>query len=460
MAMGKTVHKSKFSEWQGLDKISQTVHAMRCIWREISKDDFGIDGEIEIVVPKPDGEGFETTGGILKVQAKSGASYIAGDTPKVFTAKVNKDDLETWSRSNFPVLFIVYHPHDDQLYWKEIRTYAQQTLGIWQAPHKIVFDKNLDVFTPDSIETLKEIANVSEPRVSFEERERLLTNLLPAKIMPVRLWSASCTLNPGEVHKAVPGRSPAFLLHEKRLFTFTDLFDLTNEFRDVVDRGDIEEHNAHEWWDDEDQARLYVRLLNFLLGDHLNAAEVYYHQQYRRYYFALRSDQTSRSENWYSIRTNRNDIRTVAKYYTYGRISFYRHDAAKLQFLQLGSVWCLQIEPMYLFTTDGREPWEGKRAREYAIQKKAKETNQHVLNHVLFWSSFLARSRAKDDIEVGTDAGGTPLIVLERMPAHGVAEFAVPHDPAVFDPIEPQGQQLLFLPSFKNDEEAEVDDED
>ncbi len=78
--MGKTVTASKFSEWKGLDRIGPIVHSMPSIFREISKDDFGIDGEIEIIVSKAKGEGFETTGGIIKVQSKSGASYIKQDS--------------------------------------------------------------------------------------------------------------------------------------------------------------------------------------------------------------------------------------------------------------------------------------------------------------------------------------------------------------------------------------------
>jgi hypothetical protein len=51
----KVVAKSKSSEWAGLDRISQVVHAMNCIWREQQKDDIGIDGEIELCVPREDG---------------------------------------------------------------------------------------------------------------------------------------------------------------------------------------------------------------------------------------------------------------------------------------------------------------------------------------------------------------------------------------------------------------------
>jgi len=55
--MGKTVAASKFTELKGLDRIAQ--HAMKCLFREISKDDFGLDGEIEVVVPKSDGTGLQ-----------------------------------------------------------------------------------------------------------------------------------------------------------------------------------------------------------------------------------------------------------------------------------------------------------------------------------------------------------------------------------------------------------------
>jgi hypothetical protein len=77
---------------------------MHCIFREISKDDYGIDGEIEVVIPKIDGKGFETTGGIIKVQAKSGESYIKQDSDARFTVPVEKKDLEFWYNSNLTML--------------------------------------------------------------------------------------------------------------------------------------------------------------------------------------------------------------------------------------------------------------------------------------------------------------------------------------------------------------------
>jgi hypothetical protein len=79
--MAKTVLTSKFAEWLGLDRMSVTVHAMCCIFREISEDEYGPDGEIEVVVPKSSRQGFETTGGIINIQARSGAAVRQGRSP-------------------------------------------------------------------------------------------------------------------------------------------------------------------------------------------------------------------------------------------------------------------------------------------------------------------------------------------------------------------------------------------
>ena len=73
--MAKSVSTSKFTELKGLDRISTITHEMKCLFRIISQDDVGIDGEIEVLVAKPDGNGFEAAGGIVKVQAKSGVKH-------------------------------------------------------------------------------------------------------------------------------------------------------------------------------------------------------------------------------------------------------------------------------------------------------------------------------------------------------------------------------------------------
>src|SRR3954447_9197328 len=169
--MSKTVQSSKLTEWKGLDRISVIVHEMGNIWREMTKDDFGLDGEIEVVTPKANGEGFETAGGIIKVQSKAGESYVRYDTDTSFSSPVDQNDLEYWQKCTFPVLYIVYHPKDDKLYFKEVKAYIRDTPGVFSKPHHIKFDKAKDEFTASSKAAVAQHAKVSPPRISFDQKE-------------------------------------------------------------------------------------------------------------------------------------------------------------------------------------------------------------------------------------------------------------------------------------------------
>jgi hypothetical protein len=118
--MSKIVGKSKHTEWMGLVRIREIVSLeMRCIYRETSSDDFGIDGTIEITVPASDGQRL-TKGGIVNFQSKAGKKYVVADTEESFTTPVNLRDIEYWVSSNVPIIFIVYHPTDDCLYYVDI----------------------------------------------------------------------------------------------------------------------------------------------------------------------------------------------------------------------------------------------------------------------------------------------------------------------------------------------------
>jgi len=58
-----------------------------------------------------------------------------------FFTPVEESDLKYWYNATFPVIFIVYHPEDDQLYWKDVRTYVRSTPNVWQKPYRITFNK-------------------------------------------------------------------------------------------------------------------------------------------------------------------------------------------------------------------------------------------------------------------------------------------------------------------------------
>jgi hypothetical protein len=374
-----------------LDRISTVVHEMGNIWREMTKDDFGLDGEIEVVTPKVNGEGFETAGGIVKVQSKAGESYVRYDSDTSFSSPVDQNDLEYWQKCTFPVLYIVYHPNDDKLSFKEVKAYIRDTPGVFSKPHHIKFDKAKDEFTASSKAEVCKHAKVSPPRIAFDQKERLFTNLLPIRKLPETLYYATTRRKSREsIRDEIEGFVPPFCIVDGKLYSLSDLADekcALNKFC----LGKVGTKPATEWIADEARVNDFIFLLNQLLGKHMGRCGVRYNRDFGRNYFPRESAEgTAFKRAWTSVRTGVADERTVVKYYEYGKDKFWRHLASETSFERFGGAWFLRITPKYFFTEDGEKPCDSELVGPYTTSLKADEHNSHVLNHVLFWADVLA----------------------------------------------------------------------
>lgn len=452
--MAKTVSPSKFQEWAGLDRIQQVTHSMNCVYRELQKDDYGIDGEIEVVVPKSSGEGFEATGGIIKFQSKSGKSYIKENSSESFSVSVDKSDIEYWHQANFPTLFIVYHPQDDKLYFREVKEYIRITPEIFRSPHKISFVKSENEYNANAFEKLRQIAGNSPARVSRGDRERLYSNLLTVKKLPNLITYAPTDYISreevfAEANRIASGMFIApFFIKENNLYTLDDLRNHQCSLRRFCDTKNINDDSAEKWATDPLKKADFLYLLNQLMGNHLRSCGLAYNRDYKRTYFP-RQNATDLEfrRRWHNIRTRRDIIpRIVVKYYEYAGDKFWRHSALNINFKQIGEAWFLQIVPRYFFTEDGENPSPGELVGPYTTGIKAKERNLKVLNDILFWSDVLA----KDKHEIEMTLHQYKMVIVERLPVSQIADFAIPTDPALFEEEE---ETLDF---FKVWEEAEV----
>jgi len=456
MSMGKTVPATKFTELQGLDRISQIVHGMKCLFREISKDDFGIDGEIEVIVPKAGGKGFETTGGFIKVQAKSGPSFVKQDTSESFTTPVKKADLENWNACTYPVYFIVFHPGDDRLYFKEVRKYVCSTPNVFQPPYHIEFNKPQDEFTSNSRNVLCEDAAVTRSRISFDSQERVFSNLLRVKSLPkVLTYSTTRRKTHKSVCDDVEGPLPPFCIVDGRLYTLSNLRESTNALRPFIGKS-IDDVEASLWFDDPARRSDIVFLLNQTLGLHRRQCRIRYNRKFRRAYFPREDEErTEFKRGWTSSRTGKPaPPRITAKKYEYGKFIFWRHLAAELSFRSFGDLWFLHVNPKYLFTTDGETPCDNDLVGPYTTTLKAMEHNPQVLNHVLFWADVLSLRQPLIQMRVGNQV----VIEIEKLPYSGIAAFGIPEDPATFEEVAPSHQQSLL--AFTDEEESDEGDTD
>jgi len=450
--MGKIVAASKFAEWKGLDRIQAAVHDMHCIFRELTKDDFGIDGEIEVVVPKEDRESYEVTGGIIKLQSKSGDSYIKQDSETTFSIYVRKQDLELWNASTYPVVLVVYHPGDDQLYWKDVKTYIKTTPLVFQPPLRITFHKAQDIFDDRCYEPLCMLANTSPPPISFQQQELLYSNLLPIKRAPKLVTRANTPYQRhGQIRLQLEDIAPPFTVREGALYTLADLRDPSCVLRPFCDLATLRDVPIQEWIADEQAQNDYIFLLNQLLTHHLHQCGLRYNKKYHRSYFPRENNhQFEFKRSWFNVRTNKSaPPRIVAKRYRYGKETYWRHLAAQFTFQCLGNSLYLQILPQYLFTIDGSTPCDPEKVGAYTTKIKARERNIHVLNHILFWVDVLSQRTRSIELQFASKT----VLAIDKTPFSGVAPFAILNDPAVYDETEEYQQSSMF--DFAEGEETD-----
>lgn len=416
----KVIPKSKLSEWKGLDRISQMVHEMQCIWREQEKDDIGIDGEIELCSPRDDGDGLIGTGKIIKVQSKSGSRYVIRDNDSAFASPVEKKDLDYWCGLNVPAIYVVYHPDDDCLYWKHIQSYVETNPSALTEPHRIEFDKSSDRLDPDAYSKLCELCELSPERVLTDIGETLYTNVLPVIRMPEEIWVVPVLPEKQpRFHERLSGdrRIPPYRYGAGILTTITDPSIPDTAITDVIDEGAIESFELNDWLGQDTDNENHLRaLLNSALHRRLKYIGLEFLRSHRRYFYnkGLAEDSPIKKK-WVSSRNGREYTRLVAKHYQYGINAFYRHLSMDARFDRFAGSWGVLIEPRLHFSTDGYERWEGKAARSYAIRARSEQYNNVFLNDILFWAYQISEGKGQFELLVGDDSvaivSGIPLSV-------------------------------------------------
>src|SRR5262249_22566415 len=106
--------------------------------------------------------------------------------------------------------------------------------------------------------------------------------------------------------------------------------------------------------------------------------------------------------------------RTVAKTVTRdGKVLFWRHLGAYLQFIFLVNNFYLKISPTWVISDDGQNPSAGPNVGKRVSRWTNPERNIHVLYHVRFWTSIL-RDRKLGPISV---RAGDQTIEIANVPA-------------------------------------------
>jgi hypothetical protein len=105
-----------FVERTGINFVAVTVNAARCIWRETTERDIGIDGHIEFVTL----EGL-APGRLVAVQVKSGHSRFVNASPEQVSFWVEEKHRRYWAEYPLPVILVLHDETTQETIWADAR---------------------------------------------------------------------------------------------------------------------------------------------------------------------------------------------------------------------------------------------------------------------------------------------------------------------------------------------------
>jgi len=231
--------------------------------------------------------------------------------------------------------------------------------------------------------------------------EYIISNLLPVEAIPPYIWGQKTPCRKKtEIWKACE-KAPPFILKNGHIYTFARLDSDENPFSRVTSGSPIR-MSYRDWTLDLVQERWLSELLNACLKDHLWKKQIRSDGK-GRFYFSSPRTGTVRP-----VKTT-NFSRKVAKEVSNEETGahFWVHQGSKLKFVRKGDRLFIEVEPLYVFTEDGRTSIGGKSAGKLAQMWTGKQQNSHILRDILFWGEVLAGRSMKIKI----DSGDRPLVV-------------------------------------------------
>ena len=391
MAKPKKLTPAQILGEKGVNLIGRRFLEMGFPWHPTNAPlDAGIDGHVELRDPSTG----EATNTWLAVQSKA-RTDLENESETTFEFTCTPRDLDYWFRGNMPVLLVVSRPRTEEAWWVSVKDYFQ--LPGNRGTRKIYFDKSRDALDNWAASILLDLAQTSGSGAYFRPApipEQLDLNLLALKRLPTLIYRAETTFrNSKDVSLALreveefPQRE--WFLSEGAIYSVHDLRDAP--WSSVCDIKSVESIAGSEWAEstEPDTKLRFVWLLNECLRSLTARMGMRATQNKEMLYFKATKDLSPRVKTYMSRqhRTNRDVFKEYRSTSDPSRIWYYRHCGFEPWFKRFDGQWCLQINPTYLFTSDGHQvhPFHA----DYLSKIKSIEGSGAVGNQVVMYAALL-----------------------------------------------------------------------
>ncbi len=353
--------------------------------------DAGIDGFVEI----RDLQTGEATNAWIAVQSK-GRTTLEKETENSFEFTCAPRDLDYWRRGNMPVLLVVSRPERDEAWWMSVKDYFRDDSSRQQS-RRIVFDKRANALTTETRDRLLQHVQAAGAGTYFRpapKRERLHTNLLEVTRFPQLIYWAKTDFRDQkafheELRKHVQYPPREWLFANKLVYSVHDLRD--QPWASVCNIESVDWIELSEWAfkDDPDKRRLFVWILNECLRSFAGKVGMRYSKEDDALFFKKTADLSRRVKRYRSRQqlAEREVFREYRSEVDPSKLFYYRHVGFQPRFQFFDDRWCLEINPTYLFTSDGerKHPYH----EEYLAKIKSIEGSGAVGGTVVMFAALL-----------------------------------------------------------------------
>lgn len=233
--------------------------------------------------------------------------------------------------------------------------------------------------------------------IKQESPDQLFLNLIPLEAYPPRIFAAPTSIQePKRIWEILRAGStadvPGWILHRKCLYSFTDPSSCV--LRKVIDPGTVKNLPTRAFAESEDPAELYVfgRLLQLALQQDMRAHQVRYFRKEKIFAFSGFLNEPPRVYGYSGLKL-KSKITVVAHYPAQrsdgSHYTYLRHLGFEERFRKYEGTWFLQINPTYLFTSDGKLALWSHAKKLSGIKRL--EKNRAVLSQLLLFADLLQR---------------------------------------------------------------------
>jgi hypothetical protein len=392
--MSKTIQESHIIAERGVNAFADYCnrHNPYMLWRPENINDFGIDGEVELAAKNSNGK-VEPTGEIIKIQIKATetGSYIKNETEKSFDFHARPEDIDYWNKHSLSVILIIFDAAKESLFGKKIDNKDILTSKSYQA---IILDKELNKLVSGDNSFTQKFSAAFKTRINFDTQESISTNIFKFSKLPTFIYAFETKIKKEEaVYKKLERQFyPPYIIKENKIFSFIRP-EFYPDFKNLTIKNKTTKVDCipfKPFLKDSITHQYSIELLNKVFKDFAGSKGVYFNNQYKRYYFALKKELTERSE-LYLTRHKRRMDRKVAIYKKYIVTEFFRHFGFANNYIFNEEGLFMIFNPKLLFTSDRKNVLENKKKiTELTNFITSREHNAQCLNHIHFIFQYLS----------------------------------------------------------------------